>query len=206
MRYGLIEMFYGKILTNVLKKQFVKNPKLQELDTKIILNEYKKIIKRAPYIGGSKNMCQGSYIMGAYIISVYKTIKNIVSLSELDRMIADGLNSFTFMKKSISKVNMISQEYRDKIRKYGEWCERTSEKYPNNWKVHLENTNNTDMTNMVFTKCALCNMTKEENVPELINSMCATDFITFSFAKCKLTRNSTIGNGDEKCNFIIERE
>jgi hypothetical protein len=46
-------------------------------------------------MGGRKNIFMGSYLMGAYLIALYKNTKDKLSLNDLDEIISDGLNNTT---------------------------------------------------------------------------------------------------------------
>jgi hypothetical protein len=47
---------------------------------KKISNEYKAILRRSPDIGGSKNIFMSTYLMGTYLISIYKNTKGTGSV------------------------------------------------------------------------------------------------------------------------------
>ena len=89
-------------------------------------------------------------------------------MNEFDEILATGLNNFEFMKKQMSKVDLLSIQYKEKIEKAGRWCETNKDKYPTNWLVSVEDKENVNLTHIVFTRCGLCALCKRENVPELI--------------------------------------
>ncbi|MGL6104608.1 L-2-amino-thiazoline-4-carboxylic acid hydrolase [Romboutsia sp.] len=61
------------------------------------------------------------------------------------------------------------------------------------------------LTNVVFTNCGLCTLCKKEGVEEFTKSLCATDYITMSFANCHLERQTTLAEGNSCCDFHIRR-
>lgn len=168
--------------------------------------EYKAILKRAPEIGGNKNFFIANYHMGAYLIALYKNTKDTLSIGEFDKIIAKGLNDFSYMKKKMQKKDLLSMKFKEKIIKAGVWCEQNKDVYPTNWLVSVQDEKNPDLTNIVFTRCGLCYLCKNEGVPEFLPSLCETDYITMSFAGCKLERPTTLGKGDDCCNFNITRK
>lgn len=198
---------YPIILRSVVKEQLRKY--YSEYSIKDLLkktcDEYKEILTRAPDIGGSKNIFMGSYLMGAYLIALYKNTMDTLSAADLDLIILEGLENFKFMKKQMSRVDLLSVEYKNKIKEAGEWCKKNENKYPANWQVEVKEPENPDLTHIVFTKCGLCDLCRREGVPEFISSLCATDYITMSFAQCKLERPTTLGKGDRCCDFYITR-
>ena len=208
MKLTAMAYAYPFIMKGIIKKQLKKyydKAKLKNIITKTT-REYKKIVKNSPNIGGNKNIFLNSYLMGAYLVSLYKNTKDIISLNEFDEILANGLNNFEFMKKQMSKVDLLSIQYKEKIEKAGRWCETNKDKYPTNWLVSVEDKENVNLTHIVFTRCGLCALCKRENVPELTPSLCATDYITMSFANCRLERPITLGNGDKCCNFYITKK
>jgi hypothetical protein len=207
MKMPIMAYVYPKILSNVVKEQLCKYYSEYTIDylLKKIRNEYKAIVRRSPDIGGSKNVFMGSYLMGAYLIALYKNTRDQLNLADLDLIISEGLKDFEFMKKRMRKVDLLSVGYKNKMIQAGKWCKQNEEKYPVNWQVEVKQQENPDLTHFVFTKCGLCVLCKSEGVPEFISSLCATDYITMSFAKCKLERPTTLGKGDTCCDFYITR-
>jgi hypothetical protein len=208
MKMTIMAYAYPIILRGVVKEQLSKyysRDNIKDLNEKIH-NEYRAIIKRSPDMGGRKNIFMGSYLMGAYLIALYKNTKEKLRLADLDEIISDGLKNFRFIKKRMSKIDLLSVSYKNKIKQAGEWCKRNKEKYPTNWQVEVRDKENPDLTHIVFSKCGLCFMCKSEGVPEFISSLCVTDYITMSFAKCKLDRPTTLGKGSNCCDFYITRE
>jgi len=125
MKLTAMAYAYPFIMKGIIKKQLKKyydKAKLKNIITKTT-REYKKIVKNSPNIGGNKNIFLNSYLMGAYLVSLYKNTKDTISLNEFDEILATGLNNFEFMKKQMSKVDLLSIQYKEKIEKAGRWCE-----------------------------------------------------------------------------------
>lgn len=207
MKMTIMAYAYPFILQGVVKEQLYRYYSKDETRdlTKKFHKEYRLIVRRSPDIGGNRNSFISSYLMGAYLIAVYKITKDKLTLGDLDLIISMGLNNFEFMKKKMKKKDLLSAGYKNKIEQAGEWCRKNSDKYPTNWQVEVRHIENPDLTNIVFTKCGLCTMCKNEGVPEFISSLCATDYITMSFANCKLERPTTLGRGDICCDFYITK-
>lgn len=198
---------YPMILQSVVKNQLCRYYSKDDIKdlVKKIHNKYREIVRRSPDIGGNKNLFISSYLMGAYLIAVYKNTKDKLTLADLDKIISEGLSNFEFMKKRMKKEDLLSISYKNKISQAGEWCKKNKDKYPTNWYVEVKDKENSDLTHIVFTKCALCFLCEKEGVPEFISTLCATDYITMSFANCKLERPTTLGKGNNCCDFYITR-
>ena len=208
MRSSVMSTVYPYIMKGVVKTQLQKYDQIKDVQRVINLTqkEYKKIIKRAPNIGGGKNIFMSSYLMGAYLIALYKQIKSSISLTQMNDIVSEGLKEFSYMKKIMSRQDLLSTRYKNKIQNAGAWCEMNKEKYPSNWLVSLYDVGNPDLTHIVFSRCGLCALCDIENVPEFISCLCATDYISMSFANCTLDRPTTLGNGDKMCDFYITRK
>lgn len=207
MKMTIAAHIYPIILQNSVKEQLYKyysKDNVKDLIKKIN-KEYRAIVKRSPEIGGNENIFISSYLMGAYLISVYKNTKNRISIDDFNVIISECLNGLEFMKKRMEKVDLLSESYKNKIEKAGEWCKKNKNKYPTNWQIELREKENLNFTHYVFNECALCTMCKNEGVPEFTMLLCATDYITMSFANCKLERPTTLGKGDNCCDFYITR-
>ncbi|SHI18594.1 L-2-amino-thiazoline-4-carboxylic acid hydrolase [Clostridium intestinale] len=207
MKLTIMTYVYPMILSKVVKEQLIKYYSEDNLDylLKNTGNEYKEILRRSPDIGGNKNSFMGTFLMGVYLVALYKNTKDKLSLDDFDLLVADGLRSFKFMKKQMKKEDLLSIEYKNKIKLAGKWFKKNEDKYPDNWQVEVRQEENTELTNIVFTKCALCVLCKNEGVGEFISSLCATDYITMSFSNCNLYRPTTLGKGDSCCDFYITR-
>lgn len=68
--------------------------------------------------------------MGAYLIALYKNTKDKLSITELDGIISEGLKNFHYMKKHMSKVDLLSVNYKNKIEQAGKWCKKSNLKAP----------------------------------------------------------------------------
>lgn len=208
MKITVTVRIYPFIMRSVVKKQLsVYYPDKEVKKILVPTNkEYLEVVKRAPTIGGSRNMFLSSYLMGAYLIALYKNVRNKLSLEQMNELISNGLNEFSYMKKMMQKEDLLSSKYKQKIRKAGIWCEENKDVYPTNWLVQVKEMDNVNLTHIVFTRCGLCALCQKEGIPEFTPCLCMTDYITMSFANCKLERPTTLGKGDTCCDFYITRK
>ena len=54
-----------------------------------------------------------------------------------------------------------------------------------------------------FIKYCLDELCKNENASELTSLICEMDFISFSFANCRLIREKTLSNVNDYCDFLV---
>ncbi len=207
MKMTISAYAYPIILKNPIKEQLNKyysQDNIKDL-LKEINKEYKAVVRRAPDIGGSKNIFISIYLMSSYLIAAYKNTKDKISTDDWDKIISEILSNFKFIKKQIGKEDQLSESYKNKIIEAGKWCNENEDKYPDNWQVELKDKENHDLTHKVFTKCGLCALCKKEDIPEFTACLCATDYITVGFSNCKLERPTTLEKGDSCCDFYITR-
>lgn len=194
----------------IISKKFMKeqlNKYYSQKDIKGLIKkinkEYKAVVRRAPDIGGSKNIFSGVYLMSTYLIAAYKNTKDKINTDEWNNIIAYVLNNFEPVKKRMAKDNQLSESYKNKIMEASKWCKENEHKYPTNWQFELKDKKNQNLTHKVFTKCGLCALCKKEGVPEFTTCLCTTDYITVGFCNCKLERPTTLAKGDNCCDFYI---
>lgn len=208
MKTTLTVHIYPLIMVSILKKPLHQYYSTSEVKSVFSSTntEYKNVVRRAPEIGGKKNIYFSSYLMGAYLIALYKNVKDKLSLEQMNDIISNGLNEFILLKKKMQKKDLLSSEYKQKINNAGLWMAENKEKYPTNWLVEVQDKNNIDLTHIVFKRCGLCALCTNEAVPEFAPCLCATDYITMSFANCNLERPTTLSKGDNCCDFFITRK
>ena len=196
---------YPVILTNVVKKELGKY--YESSDIKRIIQctrvDYYDIIKRTPDMGGSKNYYIANMYLGAYLIGLYKNIREKISLEEYNNIIENGLKNCGLLKLKMKKVNYLSSKYRKSLYKRAKWAKENETKYPWTWQIRIPENKNRDGLYFEFTQCGLCKLCINENVPELTQLMCNTDYLSFSLAGFKLIRTKTLAVGNDYCDFWV---
>jgi hypothetical protein len=205
MEYTIMGRIYPIIINNLIKEELKNHYKNDEIKD-IIKNtkeEYIRIIKRTPNMGGNKNFYIGNMYLGSYLIGLYRNIKNKISLEEYNKMIQNGLKNSKILKSKMKRVNYLSKKYKAGLYKRMEWAKENKMKFPMNWQINIpKNKKNTGIY-FEFTKCGLCELCKNENIMELTPLMCDTDYLSLSFANCKLIREKTLAKGNDCSDFWI---
>lgn len=203
--HSVTAWLFPMAMKGTFKKYLLK--KFHRVDVEILIRlsgkEFKSILKRAPDVGGNENLFITNYYIGAYLIALYKNIRDKLSIDDFNRMIADVLHDSAVIKTKMKNQDLLSLKFKNRMINAGIWCEKNKDIYPTNWLVSVEDEMNPELTHLIFTRCGLDGLCKSEDVLEFLPSLCAIDYITMSFAKCNLERPSTIGNGDGYCNFYI---
>lgn len=208
MKITLIANTYPMLLEGSVKEQLQLHYSQQE--TKEILKyaslEYKDIIKRTPEIGGKDNMFLDIFYFGAYVVALYKRLRTDLTISELDKIVKEGIESSDFLKKKLIKINPLSDEYKKELMKASKWSTENKLKYPTNWIVNYKENQKNDGLYFEFSNCSLCHLCKQEGVPELMPSLCQIDYTLINLSDCKLERTKTIGTGSHICDFWIRKK
>lgn len=207
MEYTTIGKVLPIVLKNIAKKQLKKYFSDIEIKniTKNTKEEYKSIIVRTPNMGGNKNFYIAIMYLGIYLIALYRNTNKKLSLEEYSQLIQNGLKNSTLLKLKMGSVNYFSKKYRKSLYKRIEWTKNNEAKYPWIWQIRIPENKRNEGIYFEFTKCGLCELCKNEKVSELLPLMCKTDYISFSFANCKLIREKTLSNGNEYCDFWIKK-
>ena len=207
MEYTIIGKVFPIILKNIAKKELKKyfsNIEIKDI-IKNTKTEYKNIIYRTPNMGGNKNYYIGIMYLGIYLIALYRNINKKVMLEEYSQLMQNGLRNCTLLKLKMGSVNYFSKKYKKGLYKRTEWAKNNETKYPWTWQIRIPKNKKNKGIYFEFTKCGLCELCKSENVSELTPLMCEMDFISFSFANCRLVREKTLSNGNEYCDFWIRK-
>ena len=139
----------------------------------------------------------------------------------LDKTTYNYLNSIG-IKADLKLKKKIRKEYKEMVRREKENNSAFSEKtirmrqesavksqssdYEMDWVSTFCRGDDGNSYHFTYTKCGLCELGKKENCFHLIKYLCKTDYISFDKAGAKLTRNHTIANGDDYCDFHVERK
>jgi len=195
--------FYPIILSKVVKSELANYYSKFEI-TKILFNtrrEYNAIIKRIPPMGGDENLMIKNMYLGAYLIALYRQIKDKVTLSEYKKFTMDGLRKSDFLRDKISRINYLEKRYQDNLARCAEWSENNKDKYPWTWQFTTESNPEIPEFRIYFTNCGLYNLCIAENISELNPILCETDFVMAEMAGCTFSRTKTLADGDDCCDF-----
>ena len=99
LKYGMRERVYATLSKKVAKAELMKLYDKEKTATILYetTREFKAVIKRSPYLGDKKNICNFAYIFGAYIIALYRV--SHLSVSQMEQIFSNGLKGFGFIKK-----------------------------------------------------------------------------------------------------------
>jgi len=208
MEYTIMANIYPIILNNVVKRElgkYYKNNDIKKL-VKCTKIEYFNIINRTPNMGGNKNYYIANMYLGAYLIGLYKNIKEKISLDKYNELIENGFKNSRLLKFKMKRVNYLTTKYQENLFKRTKWAKDNKTKYPWAWQIRIPENKNCDGIYFEFTQCGLCKLCINENVPELTQLMCNTDYLSFSLAGFKLIRTKTLAVGNEYCDFLISKK
>ena len=205
MKVSLKAMSLPLLMESNIKEQL--SHYYSENDIKAILKdaniEYKEVIKRTPELGGKENKLIDLVYLDCYIIALYKRIKDILDLQQIEDMIKEGLIKNDFIRKKLMKINVFSEENKKEIKEYEQWCNNNKDKYNKNWIIIIGDIKKEE-TNLCITRCAFHELCTQEHVLELVPVMCTLETFIISMGNYKVERYSTISKGDEKCKYIIK--
>ena len=205
-----IEQLIMSKLYPIVLKRIVKKELNAYYPAKLLLpilaetkKEYISILERTPAMGGSANAFINNMYLGAYLIALYKQIKDKVTIEEFRKIINQGLENFRFLKIKARKSNYFTPEALQKKKMEAEWAVENKERYPWTWQLDIPNGKKPDGLYFEFKNCGLCHLCSAEGIPELTPLMCDTDYKMLEIAGCHLERTSTLAEGADCCDFWI---
>ena len=201
MKYGLMSVMMPFILDKTSYKYLDSiGVRADSKMKKKIKKEYKEMIKRTPGLAKGNDLVVNLYI-GCYLLAFYKAEPYVVTEQVFEGMIKalcaemirrEKENDSAFSEKTISM--------REKVA-----VESQSSNYEMDWRSTFSRKGD-NCYEFTYTKCGLCELGRREGCFHLIKYLCMTDYISFDKAGAKLIRNHTIANGDNYCDFHVERK
>ena len=195
MKYGITAFLFTKFFDKDVIN-FISSKDIISLNgfKKKLHQEYKKMVRRTPGID-KKNDLIGTLYMGCYILSVYKACEGKMREEEFSDLV-EVLCHSKIMVNAHKDADPFDDKY---LKNKEEWAEKLKNSDNEmDWRYFVDIADD--------TRCGLCELGKKEGLQHLIRYLCKADFITYEMMGASLQRTHTIANGDEYCDFHIERK
>lgn len=170
------------------------------LSHKQVHKEYKAIVERTPSLPKDSSFI-GNLLMGCYVLSFYKTDPKQITESVF-RDLVSALCLSNPMVKGHKGENPF--DHKALLHKEKEAALSIESKNPMDWQFTF--TYDEDAFDLTYTSCGLCQLGKREKCFHLIKYLCEADYVTYDLMGTKLIRHHTLANGDECCDFHVERK
>jgi hypothetical protein len=194
----LLPFTMGKI-TNKYLSEYYSVKEIRKIVTSAKA-DYKAIVKRTPDMGGKANIMLANMFIGAYLIALYRQVRDKISLEAFGKIIEDGCRDLA--AKRSAGFDFFGEDNRKRFNDGMKWADENGEKYPWIWQFKLFDDKERDGVRIVFTRCGLCKLCAAEGLPELTSLLCATDYMTAEMMGVKLEREKMLSTGDDCCDFL----
>ena len=163
---------------------------------------YKAMISRTPDIGSfRKNPLRIPLAGGMLWLSVYDAMEGKMNEEQFGEMVSATIEA-PMLKKNFQKQKPFDiKTQKKKIEKNKVANSASDSEF--NWNTELILGRDEDEYTVIYHRCGLCALGKQEHHEELIPYMCKMDYETIAMMGGVLKRKGTIATGADCCDFYV---
>ena len=204
MKNSLCEKIMWYVLSPTIF-QFIKQY-WKDIDIKnvkrISKKNYKDMIKRTPDIGSlRKNPLRVCLTSGILWLSIYEAMEGKMNQEQFGEMVSATMEA-PILKKNFQKQKAFDIKTQKKKIEKNKIANAVSDS-EFNWNTELILGRDENEYTVIYHRCGLCALGKQENHEELIPYMCKMDYETIAMMGGVLKRKGTIATGADCCDFYI---
>ncbi|EFI41536.1 L-2-amino-thiazoline-4-carboxylic acid hydrolase [Peptoniphilus sp. oral taxon 386] len=182
-------------------KQYWKDIDIKNVK-RISKNNYKDIIKRTPDIGSlRKNPLRVCLTSGILWLSIYEAMEGKMNQEQFEEMVSATIEA-PMLKKNFQKQKAFDIKTQKKKTEKNKIANAASDS-EFNWNTELILGRDENEYTIIYHRCGLCALGKQEHHEELIPYMCKMDYETITMMGGVLKRKGTIATGADCCDFYI---
>ncbi len=182
-------------------KQYWKNIDIKNVK-RISKNNYKDMIKRTPDIGSlRKNPLRVCLTSGILWLSIYDTMEGKMNQEQFGEMVSATIEA-PMLKKNFQKQKAFDIKTQKKKIEKNKIANAASDS-EFNWSTELILGRDENEYTVIYHRCGLCALGKQEYHEELIPYMCKMDYETIAMMGGVLKRKGTIATGADCCDFYV---
>ena len=204
MKNSLCEKIMWYVLSPTIF-QFIKQY-WKDIDIKnvkrISKKNYKDMIKRTPDIGSlRKNPLRVCLTSGILWLSIYEAMEGKMNQEQFGEMVSATMEA-PILKKNFQKQKAFDIKTQKKKIEKNKIANAVSDS-EFNWNTELILGRDENEYTVIYHRCGLCALGKQENHEELIPYMCKMDYETIAMMGGVLKRKGTIATGADCCDFYV---
>lgn len=182
-------------------KQYWKNIDIKNVK-RISKNNYKDMIKRTPDIGSlRKNPLRVCLTSGILWLSIYDAMEGKMNQEQFGEMVSATIEA-PMLKKNFQKQKAFDIKTQKKKIEKNKIANAASDS-EFNWSTELILGRDENEYTVIYHRCGLCTLGKQEYHEELIPYMCKMDYETIAMMGGVLKRKGTIATGADCCDFYV---
>ena len=204
MKNSLCEKIMWYVLSPTIF-QFIKQY-WKDIDIKnvkrISKKNYKDMIKRTPDIGSlRKNPLRVCLTSGILWLSIYEAMEGKMDQEQFGEMVSATMEA-PILKKNFQKQKAFDIKTQKKKIEKNKIANAVSDS-EFNWNTELILGRDENEYTVIYHRCGLCALGKQEHHEELIPYMCKMDYETIAMMGGVLKRKGTIATGADCCDFYV---
>ena len=182
-------------------KQYWKDIDIKNVK-RISKNNYKDMIQRTPDIGSlRKNPLRVCLTSGILWLSIYDAMEGKMNQEQFGEMVSATIEA-PMLKKNFQKQKAFDIKTQKKKIEKNKIANAASDS-EFNWNTELILGRDENEYTVIYHRCGLCALGKQEHHEELIPYMCKMDYETIAMMGGVLKRKGTIATGADCCDFYI---
>lgn len=182
-------------------KQYWKDIDIKNVK-RISKNNYKDMIKRTPDIGSlRKNPLRVCLTSGILWLSIYDAMEGKMNQEQFGEMVSATIEA-PMLKKNFQKQKAFDIKTQKKKIEKNKIANAASDS-EFNWNTELILGRDENEYTVIYHRCGLCALGKQEHHEELIPYMCKMDYETIAMMGGVLKRKGTIATGADCCDFYV---
>ncbi|EDP24201.1 L-2-amino-thiazoline-4-carboxylic acid hydrolase [Parvimonas micra] len=160
------------------------------------------MIKRTPDIGSlRKNPLRVCLTSGILWLSIYEAMEGKMDQEQFGEMVSATMEA-PILKKNFQKQKAFDIKTQKKKIEKNKIANAVSDS-EFNWNTELILGRDENEYTVIYHRCGLCALGKQEHHEELIPYMCKMDYETIAMMGGVLKRKGTIATGADCCDFYI---
>ncbi len=179
-------------LKTVYDKRYIKNIKRKAK------REYRQMLSRTPSLGKYSAML----LMPIVMLSIYRATEGNMEEAVFAEMLIRVAQMPLFLKMATNR-ELFTEKFHAETQNNAKLSHTLP--YPTNWQFSHQ-VINSDEYITTYTRCAVCELARQENCFELAKYFCKIDYITYDLMGAILDRKMTIADGDAVCDFHVIRK
>lgn len=182
-------------------KQYWKDIDIKNVK-RISKNNYKDMIQRTPDIGSlRKNPLRVCLTSGILWLSIYDAMEGKMNQEQFGEMVSATIEA-PMLKKNFQKQKAFDIKTQKKKIEKNKIANAASDS-EFNWNTELILGRDENEYTVIYHRCGLCALGKQEHHEELIPYMCKMDYETIAMMGGVLKRKGTIATGADCCDFYV---
>ena len=182
-------------------KQYWKDIDIKNVK-RISKNNYKDMIQRTSDIGSlRKNPLRVCLTSGILWLSIYDAMEGKMNQEQFGEMVSATIEA-PMLKKNFQKQKAFDIKTQKKKIEKNKIANAASDS-EFNWNTELILGRDENEYTVIYHRCGLCALGKQEHHEELIPYMCKMDYETISMMGGVLKRKGTIATGADCCDFYV---